>query len=155
MHARFNSQETLLGASTVWLTTDVICGDVGTSILQCTVEVDWSCWGIWRWRDQLILRCKTYNDMTRCTIPIRIRIIQVLDFTISCKWGQRKTLNRLANSLQTLHIIFLWNLLRCKLLNRLYGQIFNCMNCRRRRCKQLSIGGNCVDMASSGLLRRL
>ena len=59
-------------------------------------------------------------------------------------------LNRLANSL---HIMFLWNRLRCNLLNHLWGLILDCMiDCGRRRGEQLNIGGNCVDMASNGLL---
>jgi hypothetical protein len=127
------------------------CRDFRTPMYSGSRWDDWSCWDIWRWRDQLILRCKTYNGMTRSIFPI-IRIIQVLAFTIFCKWGQRKTLNGLANSL---YIMFPWNLLRCNLFNHLGGLIFNCMmNCRRRRCGQLSIGGNCVDKASNVLLLR-
>ena len=51
--------------------------------------------------------------------------------------------------------MFLWNLQRCNLLNYPWGLILNCMiDWRRCRCEQLSIGSNCVDMASNGLFWR-
>ena len=86
-----------------------------------------------RRRDQLTLRCKTYvqrNDTQY--YPYRNQNhTGPRNFTVSCKWGLRKMLNRLANSSLYHDIMFLWNLQSCNLLNYPWGLILSCMiDCR-------------------------
>ena len=105
------------------------------------IEINWSCDGkrTTKWHAVLSLsESETYR-------------FSLSRYPVNGGKGKRSIHSRLANSL-----LFLWNLLRWNLLNRLWRPIFNCtVDCRWRRCEQLSIGNNCVDMASNGLLQRL
>jgi hypothetical protein len=124
-------------------------GAAGISVLQCTVGVDGTVEVVGTSGDeQLILRCKTYNEWHavlspsesesyrsslpvnggREKLPIDWRIV-----SISCCCG-------------------ICSVVICWIICGDWFSIVWLIDCRRRR--QLSIEGNCVDTASNGIFWR-